>query len=332
MSYDKEILAKASAVLSERRNRSQTLLADHRSEIAMKIPEIDSLNRELLSTNVHLTKIILGHTENTARLIQQLRDRNLEAQAMIRRLLQEHGYPENYLELQYTCSDCKDTGVFHGKNCHCFKDLIVKFSIEKLNSASPLALSDFSSFCTEYYPEQPDPDLHIVPREHMRKIFEYCSRYADTFSMNSPSLLLLGPTGLGKTHLSLAIAKTVIEKGYTVLYGSAQDVLRKIEQDHFSRDGNEEETMQTLLNTDLLVLDDLGAEYSSAFTVASVYNIINSRLSLCKPTIINSNLTTKDLETRYSDRIVSRLLTQYTYLRFTGSDIRQILRNNGRNE
>ena len=90
--------------------------------------------------------------------------------------------------------------------------------------------------------------------------------------------------------------------------------------------------MQALLDTDLLVLDDLGAEYHSAFNVSSVYNIINSRLNLRRPTVISSNLTTKELETRYSDRIVSRLLTQYTYLRFAGSDIRQILRKSGRGE
>lgn len=328
MSYDREILTKATATLSERRNRARAELTAHQNKISLEIPEIESLNRELLSTNVHLTKIILGHTKDTHTLIEQLKERNLEAQAMIRQLLKSHGYPEDYLEIKYFCSDCKDTGVFNGKTCHCLKDLLIKFATEKLNDSSPLELSDFSSFSIDYYPNKKDETLSIVPREHMKNILNYCEKYANTFSTNSPGLLLLGPTGLGKTHLSLAIAKTVIAKGFTVIYGSAQDILRKIERDHFSKDDNNDETLQMLLDTDLLILDDLGAEYASSFHVSSVYYIVNSRLNLKKPTIISSNLTTKELEERYSDRIVSRLLTQYTYLRFVGSDIRQILRNN----
>ena len=135
--------------------------------------------------------------------------------------------------------------------------------------------------------------------------------------------MMLGATGLGKTHLSLAIAKEVINKGFRVLYCTAQDILRKIERVHFSRTMEEDETLQAVLGADLLILDDLGAEYNTQFNVATVYNIINSRINYGRPTIISSNLSSQELEERYSQRVVSRLLTQYTYLRFIGEDVRQ---------
>ena len=78
------------------------------------------------------------------------------------------------------------------------------------------------------------------------------------------------------------------------------------------------------MDADLLILDDLGAEYNTPFNVSSVYNIINTRMNFGKPTIISSNLTSQELEERYTERVVSRLLTQYTYLRFIGEDVRQL--------
>jgi DNA replication protein DnaC len=156
----------------------------------------------------------------------------------------------------------------------------------------------------------------------MTKIYDYCKRYAERFSLLSQSVFMLGDTGLGKTHLSLAIAGKVIEKGYHVLYGSMQDFLRAIEDEHFGRSNHEQDTLRLLLETDLLILDDLGVEFNSEFNVATVYNIINTRLNADRPTIINSNLSVTEIEKKYTKRIVSRLFSNYTCLRFAGNDIR----------
>lgn len=327
MAYNKAIFKEAMRQLSERRSRNQQVLEQHQQEIALTLPEIDHLNRELLSTNVKLTKIILGHTGNEKELIEQLRVHNLEAQQLMKELLIKHGYAADYLELQPTCKLCDDSGYQEGTLCSCVKSLIVQLSTEQLNASSPLALCEFGDFDVSVYSNDWDESLQIRPREHMEKILQYCKQYAETFTCNSPSLLFLGATGLGKTHLSLAIAKQVITKGYSVIYNTAQDVLRSVERNYFSREANEEEILQTLLEADLLILDDLGAEYPSQFNVSTLYNIVNSRLGKRKPTIISSNLLSKELETRYTDRIVSRLMTQYTYFRFVGSDVRQIRKN-----
>ena len=78
-----------------------------------------------------------------------------------------------------------------------------------------------------------------------------------------------------------------------------------------------------MLECDLLVIDDLGAEMSTAFTKSVLYNLVNTRLLTRKPTIINTNLSMKEIEQRYTPRISSRFIGEYECKKFFGSDIRQ---------
>ena len=156
----------------------------------------------------------------------------------------------------------------------------------------------------------------------MREIFEYCRCYADDFGKCSDSLFMHGATGLGKTHLSLAIANVVVEKGFEVIYGSAQNLLSSLEREKFG--GGSGEMEKELLDCDLLIIDDLGSEFSTQFTVACIYNIINTRINLGKPVIISTNLTGEELEAKYTQRITSRIIGSYVSLLFIGKDIRQL--------
>ena len=79
-----------------------------------------------------------------------------------------------------------------------------------------------------------------------------------------------------------------------------------------------------VLECDLLVIDDLGAEFVTQFTNAALYNIINTRINLGLPTIISSNLTLQEIENEYSTRISSRIIGEYSILCFEGKDIRQL--------
>ena len=155
---------------------------------------------------------------------------------------------------------------------------------------------------------------------------EFCKRYAEDFHFPAKSILLRGKTGLGKTHLSLSIASVVIEKGYSVVYGSAPDLFRRIEKEHFSNSGDDS-VIEALENADLLILDDIGAEFESKFYNSVFYNILNNRLNASLPTIISTNLDLSEIKERYGDRITSRLLTMESLI-FVGSDIR-ILKNKG---
>ena len=196
--------------------------------------------------------------------LEELKQRNLYVQSRIEELLRENGYPADYLGLHPVCPLCKDTGFVGNEKCTCLKSLMMKeLSIQKLNECSPLKLSSFETFDLRYYPAQGEGGASPAG-DYRERFFEYCVDYAERFSHHSPSLMLMGNTGLGKTHLSLAIARRVIDKGFTVLYGSTQDFLRAVESEHFGRAQNDT-LFSMLLQADLLILDDLGVRLTPIF-------------------------------------------------------------------
>lgn len=264
--------------------------------------------------------------ENAQRFIEELSKKNLAAQQRRKDILKENGYPEDYLDADYTCKKCRDTGFVSGVMCDCYKELLRDTALAELNELSPSSRSTFESFNVNYYPDTSDPVTGVNPRSRMKEILDFCKDYAADFGTDSPSLLLYGATGLGKTHLSLAIASEAIRKGYGVIYGSAQNLMSRLEKEHFSsgRDNEYEGSEQAILECDLLVIDDLGAEFSTQFTVAELYNIINTRIMSRLPAIISTNLTPDGLEQKYTQRITSRIIGNYISLYFCGKDIRQI--------
>lgn len=326
MGYSSTAYERAEAEVNSRRVRSETENRMRIEKIEAEIPEIKELNRQLSETSVDLAKLILKHDGDMQKNLERLRENNLYCQRSIGELLSEHGYPKDYLDVKYVCPICCDRGVTGGSRCVCFSELLNKFAVEELNINSAMKLCSFDSFSLEYYRGKTDSS-GIDCYSKMSDIFSYCKRYAQTFSQNSPNIFMIGKTGLGKTHLSLSIAKTVSERGFITAYGSVLNYLRAIEAEHFGRaEDPRADTLTVLLNADLLILDDLGSEYDSSFYAATIYNIINTRINQGSPTVISSNLSLAELQKKYNDRIISRILGTYDLLRFVGEDIRQIKR------
>jgi DNA replication protein DnaC len=184
----------------------------------------------------------------------------------------------------------------------------------------PIGNCTFQNFDLSYYSEAADSDGKI-PRKRAAAILSSAKEFVKDFP-RSKSLLFMGEPGLGKTHLSLSIVSAVSEKGYSVVYGPAGKLFSEVEKEHFSYNG-ETEQLDSLLSADLLVIDDLGTEFLSAFTSSLFYNIINTRLLEEKPTIISTNLSIDELEKKYSNRIASRFMGNYDAKLFIGDDIRQ---------
>jgi len=321
MAYSVELLEKARGILEERRKSAEEAAESRHREVIKKCPEIGVIENEIASAGLNIIKCLGMKSDDAKRYIDSLAEQNISAQEKKADLLKENGFDRDYLEIPYACKKCEDTGFADGKFCECHLKLLKQLACEELSKTSRLSLSSFDSFRLDYYSNESD-------REKMDDIFNYCKDYSADFSTESPNLYFYGDTGLGKTHLSLAIADKVVKKGYNVVYGSAQNLLSKIEREKFGKsDDPDGTTEEKLLDCDLLILDDLGAEFSTQFTVSAIYNIVNTRINAGLPTIISTNLEYEEIEKKYSQRIASRIIGNYVTIGFCGEDIRQIKAN-----
>ena len=325
MGYSKDVYDEALAELMVRRNRAENENEVTRREFFKKYPRALELEQKIAQRAVMAARSVFSEKSDLRTALERMKEQSLRLQEEYREIILKNGYPRDYLEVHYQCSQCSDTGYIDGKMCSCLKTLLRQKAYDKLNNSSPLSLSDFKSFSLEYYSRTPDETKTVSPYSRMEKILAFCREYAFNFPNGSNSLLLQGGPGLGKTHLSLAIAKTVIAKGYGVIYVSAPDILSTLEKEKFGRLRDEavNETERILKECDLLILDDLGTEFNTPFTSACIYNIVNTRMMTKKPTIISTNLSLTQLQKLYSMRMVSRIIGETTRLEFIGSDIRQ---------
>lgn len=327
MSVNKEILNRAVDIIKQRRNKAKAVNDEHFNEINFRIPEIGEINSQLAKAGMEILNAIKSNN-NVNLKIEEMKKKNLQAQMLIKRLLVQNGYPEDYLDIRYTCEKCSDTGFADGERCICFKNLVAVLSARQMNSGSQIRLCSFDTFQLSYCRGRTAEETAEY-REIMSQILQYCKKYAVNFSLSSTNILMFGKTGLGKTHLSLSIANEVLKSGFNVLYDSTINYLRKIEKEHFGRDSKDVDTLEMLLSADLLILDDLGSEYDTPFYVSTMYNIINTRMNRGLPTIISTNLNHEEIQKKYDDRIVSRLFAAYECMEFVGVDVRLIKRQNG---
>lgn len=322
MAYDPLVVKAARERLDARRSDAIAHAGVFREQMCARFPRLAEIEREMTGTLPEITRIILDGGDPDA--MARVRARNLELQNEMALLLHAAGSNRDNFEPVFTCPLCGDTGSNDGKICDCYRQLLREEACKRLSGLSATRLTDFNELETEYYDTAVDPKSGVSVRERMAGIIEYCRNYAEQFTPDADSLLLQGSTGTGKTHLSLAIAKTVTARGYGVIYGSLQPLLRRIESEHFGRaEGNSEEQ---LFECDLLILDDLGMEQDTPFYRTEVYAILNTRLLEGRPTIISTNLSLAAIRDRYGEQIASRITGGYQTLLFAGKDMRQVLR------
>ena len=258
----------------------------------------------------------LGSSMDAARAALARADETLAA------AVKEAGYDESAFKPAYHCPLCEDTGMRGGIPCRCVADVARRLRREEINAASPPGLCPFSSFEVERYGTNVEPELGISPREYMGKLLNYCKNYAARFSANSPNLLFMGHSGLGKTHLALAIADAVLEGGHDVLYTSAAALAAQLGKEHFDYTNNEE-WLAACQEADLLILDDLGTEYITPLTISVLYELINTRMLTHRPTIYTTNIIDQNIfVARYTEKVASRMLGGCKMFKFFGEDQR----------
>lgn len=335
MAYSREMHEKARAEIKNRKNNAEYTASQRKNELSFKYPEFQFIETELAKTGHETVRAFALPKDAAETELNRIREKNRQLREERKNLLKALNLPEDYLDVKYTCEKCQDTGVLEDydddrrvsygtKLCSCHMELLKKYASEKMSSMTPLELSDFEDFDLKYYPKNAENGKSAF--DTMSDVYNRCINYAKKFDTDSVNLYFCGRTGLGKTHLSLAIANEVMKKGYNVVYGSVINFLNKLEREKFGR-ADSFETEDILIGADLLILDDLGAEFSTAVATSSLYNIINSRIARGVPTIISSNLSIKEIQDRYPESIASRIIGNYVVVKFYGEDIRQIQNN-----
>ena len=323
MSYKKSVYIKAKEILAQRKATAEREAEMRHSAAIAMCPEIAEIEREMASHGADVVKAV-GMGADVDEYVKNLAVANIRAQARRKEILKSAGFPEDYLEVKYTCSICRDTGYNKEFYCQCYRKLIRDVAREQLSENSPLKKCTFESFSLDKYPDVTDSVIGINQREHMKGNLEFCKAYAKNFTTQAQGIFMYGKTGLGKTHLSLAIANEVLNKGYDVYYGTIQSIMDKLEGEHFGRLPREDSIKEDILTCDLLIIDDLGTEFATQFTTAELYNIVNSRILASLPTIISTNLGMPEVAEKYSQRVASRIIGSSAALYFCGKDIRQL--------
>ena len=211
--------------------------------------------------------------------------------------------------------------------CDCYKELLRDTALAELNELSPSSRSTFE-LNVNYYPDAADAVTGVNPRSRMKEILDFCKDYAADFERTRRAFCSTAQPDSGKTHLSLAIASGGHwSERVTELYTVRRRIfMSRLEKEHFSsgRDNEYEGSEQAILECDLLVIDDLGAEFSTQFTVAELYNIINTRIMSRLPVIISTISLQTDSSRNIRRDNFKNNRQLYLTPHFCGKDIRQI--------
>ena len=320
MAYSAEVVRRARARLAQAKEDRESENRQHLAEAYQKVPRIREIDMELRRTMAQAAQAAFRQGNDGRELLMEVRQNNLRLQQE-RALLAMEYFEPGYLDESPICEDCGGSGYIGSNMCECLQELCRQ---EQKREVSILSGSKdtFSQFRLDYYPDQYDRNLGVNIRAVMEKTFQTCRRYAQFFSEKSGNLLLSGDTGLGKTFLSACIARTVADRGYSVVYESAGHLFTNLERAKFANDENAREVCRKYTECDLLIVDDLGTEMPGQFTTAALYNLINDRLLAAKPMIVSTNLTADDMLKRYSPQIASRLRGSFERVAFVGEDIR----------
>ena len=320
MAYSVEVIQKARQRLAEAKAQQESENLRRLSQAYQQVPRLKEIDLELRRTMAQAARAVFSAGGDVKQRMEQVRQEN-QALQLERKTLIEENFEPGYLDDAPICAHCGGSGYVGSNMCDCLAELCRQEQRKELTLLSA-GQESFSQFRLEYYPDRVDPQNGVNIRSVMERTFQICRSYAVEFSEKSGNLLFSGGTGLGKTFLSACIARTVADRGYSVVYESAAHLFSKLERAKFSGDEQARRDAEKYTACDLLIVDDLGTEMGGQFTTSALYTLLNDRILSGKATIISTNLNSGELERRYNGAIASRLRGNFRRLAFLGEDIR----------
>ena len=314
----KEVLREYDAL----RTRKAAELRERKESLYARFPRLAEIELELSMLGASTAKLVLLKPEERESAVAKMRQKQHDLEEERMGILAKNCLSPSLLKLEYVCDACKDTGYVENAPCACMKHKLMDRLYDQSNVREIVKLENFDTFDLRLFSDAVVAAEGISPKENAQRNLKKAMEFAEhPFGDN---LLLYGGAGRGKTFLCNCIAKEVLEQGKTVLYLTAGQLFKQLEDMRF-RNKEEEEPFdwdRELLDADLLIIDDLGTEFATVFTASELFRIVNDRKLRQRPVVISTNLDYKALMEQYSDRVMSRLIGEYTTLKFFGEDIR----------
>ena len=326
MAYSAEVVQRARARLAQAKEDRESENRQHLAEAYTRVPRIKEIDMQLRRTMAQAAQAAFLQGSDGRELMEQIRGENLALQRERAQLAAEN-FEEGFLDETPICEKCGGSGYVGSTMCECLRELCRQEQKKEVSILSG-SKESFNQFRLDYYPDRFDPQYGASPRTIMERNFQNCRRYAATFNLNAGNLLFVGGTGLGKTFLSACIARTVADRGYSVVYETASHLFSKLEKARFNPSEESRREAEKFTVCDLLIVDDLGTEMPGQFVTASLYSLLNDRMLAGKPMVVSTNLNVDEVSRRYTPQIASRLYGGFQRLTFVGEDIR-VLKNRG---
>lgn len=321
MIFKESDYSRAEQELSARRKAAEELAETRRRELAKKYPQLIEFEDEMKNAVLTLIKSISTHSGSVN--VEELKEISLAAQAKRLELIRNAGFPDNYLDPPYTCRLCNDTGFVDGRMCSCQINLLKKYAAEELSCGAKLATNTFDTFDLKYYSDKKDRELGYSPREYLKGCVAMLKNYTETFPAGQQSFIFCGSTGVGKTHLALAVMNELIARDFSVYYGSTWKIVKEMQKEAFGK--STEDILEEILENDFIIIDDLGTEFESSFSKSAVFELIEGINLSGKPMIICTGFTADEILERYGEKVASRL-GAFNIINFIGTDIRQLIK------
>ena len=326
MPYSAQVMQRARQQLAQQKADRESLYNHNLYEAYAKVPRIKEIDMQMRQTVILAAQTAFVKGEEGRQAMDECEKANLALQAE-RQALVESNFAPGYLDDSPICPHCGGSGYVGSRMCSCLQALCRQEQRKELARLTT-GQEQFETFRLDYYPTQVNPAYGASPRQVMERTLQACIRFADTFDGTGTNLLFVGGTGLGKTFLSACIANRVTDKGYSVVYESAPQLFEKLNRNQFSPDENSRQEAANITGCDLLIIDDLGTEFTNNVTVAALYSLLNDRLLAGKSMVVSTNFLADEIARRYSPQIASRFQGNFKVLTFVGNDIR-VLKNRG---
>ena len=307
-------------IYENKRLESRDHLISHYETIYKEVPKIKEIDDAISTNSVEQAKKLLN---GDSKALDDLRIQLRTLSQQKKDLLQQAGFPADYLEPVYECPDCQDTGYVNNKKCHCFQKAAIDLFYTQSNLRGILEKENFDNFSFEYYsPNYIDRLSGESAKTLGQRAYNQCVTFVKNFDQIHTNLLLFGTTGIGKTFLTHCIAREIMQSVHSVLYLTACEFFDALLDKAVNRSEESLYLYEQIQNCDLLIIDDLGTERNTDFVISQLFICLNDRILNKKSTIISTNLTLEEIKSIYTDRIFSRIFDNFKILRLAGDDIR----------